>query len=134
MGSVDRGLIMVAGSRSPNDGSRSSSIRRLTDDAITRFTLASLPPRRDWPSGRRRLGAEVLLAHHDRPADARQLVGQGHGRELARLIGKQLGDPGILAGPLGAQGRHGSIDQQAAQIAIAALADRAELHLAPGPL
>ena len=44
MGSVDRGLIMVAGSRSPNDGSRYSSIRRLTDDAITRFTLASFRP------------------------------------------------------------------------------------------
>src|SRR6478752_569815 len=37
MGSVDRGLIMVAGSRSPNDGNRLGSIRRLTDDAITRF-------------------------------------------------------------------------------------------------
>ena len=35
---------MVAGSRSPNDGSRYSSIRRLTDDAITRFTLASFRP------------------------------------------------------------------------------------------
>src|SRR6185369_1318258 len=89
-------------------------------------------PRRGWPSGRRRLGAEVLLAHHDRPADARELVGYGHGRELARLTGKQLGDPGILAGPLGAEDRHGSIHEQAAQIAVAALADRAELHLAAG--
>jgi hypothetical protein len=43
MGSVDRSLIMVVGSRGPNDGDRSGSIRRLTDNAIMVGFLSSMP-------------------------------------------------------------------------------------------
>ena len=39
--------------------------------------------------------AEVLLAHHHRPADARHLIGERAGSDLARLALQQLGQPGI---------------------------------------
>src|ERR1700733_7275063 len=101
MGTVDRGLIIAAGGGCPDDSARLPSIAGLTDIAITRVYprkfggLAGVgrlsPPRQS---------AEVLLARHQRPADARELVGQRHGRHLARLGGEQLGEPGILFGAL----------------------------------
>src|SRR5215475_13098749 len=98
------------------------------------ITLASLPPCSAWLSSRGRAGSEVLLADHHGPADSCHLVGQGHGHELAWLAGEQLGDPGVLAASLGVEDRHGAGDQQAAQIAVAALADGAEPELAAGAL
>src|SRR5690348_9561292 len=98
------------------------------------ITLASLPPCSAWLSGHGRAGSEVLLADHHGPADPCHLVGQGHGHELARLAGKQPGDPGVLAGSLGVEDRHGAGDQQAAQVAVATLADGAEPELATGAL
>src|SRR5204863_1410533 len=73
MGTVDRGPIIAAGSQCPDDSGWLPSIAGLTDIAITRVY-----PRK--PSGaaelsrlgRRRLAAEVLLARHQRPTDARQ--------------------------------------------------------------
>ena len=35
-------------------------------------------------------------AGHDRPSDARHLVGNGNGDELGRLLGQQLRDPWML--------------------------------------
>src|SRR5438876_2725590 len=86
MGTVDRGPIIAAGSQCPDDSGWLPSIAGLTDIAITRVY-----PRK--PSGaaelsrlgRRRLAAEVLLARHQRPTDARQLVGQGDRDHLARF-------------------------------------------------
>src|SRR6516225_4660879 len=98
------------------------------------ITLASLPPCPAWLSGRGRAGSEVLLADHHGPADPCQLVGQGHRHELARLAGEQTGDPRVLAGSAGIEDRHGAVDQQAAQVAVAALADGAEPELAAGTL
>ena len=75
MGSVDRGLIMPARSQCPNDENRSVSIRRLTDDAITRVH----PRKFSVPAGlscsaRRRQGTEVFLAHHAREAGIHDLL------------------------------------------------------------
>jgi len=186
MGSVDRGLIRLAGSRCPMSSDRSPSIRRSTDDAITRLhprkscvlkscfsvrsaSRFSVPTwfrsgaarsrSQDWPKataagvraavltavstapGSFRSGARlivppvavVLLAHHHRPGDACHLVGERTGDELALLGFEQFGQPGILFGAPAAQHRHCAIDQQPAQIAIAALADRTELDLPPVP-
>src|SRR5262249_40932115 len=74
--------------------------------------------------------AEILLADHHRPADTRHLVGERASGDLARLALEQFDQPGILLGALAAQDRHRTVDQQPAQIAIAALADRPELDLA----
>src|SRR5438128_8440387 len=71
--------------------------------------------------------AEVLLPHHHRPTDARHLVGERAGGDLALLGLQQFDQPGILRGLLAAQHRHRAVDQQPAQIAVAALADRTEL-------
>src|SRR5262249_54554873 len=107
MGSVDRGLIMAAGSRCPNDDYRSVSIRRLTDDPIR-----PLPPRKLLFSpvfaspARPRQGAEVPLAPHDPPPDAPHLVAQRTRDQLARLAREQLDEPGVLLGALAAQHRH----------------------------
>src|SRR5579863_3114953 len=95
MGTVDRGPIIATGSLCPNDEHGLFSIVDLTDFAITR-----VHPRK--PSvlagsgrlSRGRRAAEVLVTHHQRPADARHLVGQRHRRHLARLGGEQLLDPG----------------------------------------
>ena len=55
------------------------------------------------------------------------LVGERTGDDHALLLGQQFDYPGIALGPLAAQHRHCAIDQEPAQIAVAALADRAEL-------
>src|SRR5271166_5932729 len=97
MGTVDRDLIMASGSRCPMTLDRSASICRLTDTAITRVhpRKPSVPAGLGG-SGRRRHGAEVLLAHHQGPADARHLVGQCDRRhQLARLAGQQLDQPRV---------------------------------------
>src|SRR5579872_3690766 len=124
MGTVDRGLIIAAGSQCPDDSNRLPSIAGLTDIAITRVS-----PSQVWRARRRlsyrRQSAEVLLARHQRPADARELVGERHGGHLARLGGPQLGEPGVLLGALAVDERRRAIDQQPAQVAVAALADRA---------
>ena len=98
MGTADRDLIMATGSHCPKTGDRSASICRLTDNAIMRVhprkPSASAGPGR---SGRRRHGAEVLLAHHQRPCDARHLVGQCDRHQLARLAGQQPDQPRVLS-------------------------------------
>src|SRR6266446_4363856 len=71
--------------------------------------------------------AKVLLPHHHRSADARHLVGERAGGDLALLGLEQFDQPGIRLGLLAAQHRHRAVDQQPAQIAVAALADRTEL-------
>ncbi len=67
-----------------------------------------------------------LLAHHHRPTDARHLVGERAGGELALLGCEQFDQPGILLGSLAAQHRHGAVDEQSAQVTVAALADRTQ--------
>src|SRR4029077_2580204 len=101
MGTVDRGLIIAAGSQCPDDSGWLPSIAGLTDIAITRVH----PRKPSGPAARGRLGrrqpaAEVLLACHQRPTDARQRVGQGDRHHLARLGCEQLGHPWILPGVL----------------------------------
>src|SRR5689334_17787867 len=98
------------------------------------ITLASLPPYPAWRSSRSRVGSEVLPADHHGPADPCHLVGQGDRHKLARLAGEQPGDPGVLASSPGVQDRHGAADEQAAQVAVAPLADRAEPELTAGAL
>ena|SRR5208282_3949591 len=104
MGTVDRGPIMAARSQCPVTLRRFLSIRRLTGDAITFFTLASFPglPAAAYALSRRRRGAEILLTRHHGPADARHLVGERHRHELALFGGEQFGQPGVLFGALGA--------------------------------
>jgi len=85
MGSVDRGLIRLAGSRCPMSSDRSPSIRRSTDDAITR-----LHPRKS-------LCAQVLflcsisepflrpdLVPQWRRAQPQSRLAEGHRRRRAR--------------------------------------------------
>src|SRR5690349_12113928 len=120
-------ILSPTGSQCPDDNGWLLSIAGLTDIAITR-----VHPRK--PSGstavgwlsRRRPAAEVLLARHQRPTDARQLVGQRDRHHLARLDGEQLGDPRIAPDALAFDQRCRTIDQEPAQIAVAALADRAQ--------
>src|SRR6266436_6345028 len=73
--------------------------------------------------------AEILLAYHHRPTDARHLIGERAGGDLALLGLEQFDQPGVLLGSLAAQHRHRAVDQQAAQITVATLADRPELDL-----
>src|SRR6266436_3893961 len=73
--------------------------------------------------------AKVLLAHHYCPTDACHLVGERAGGDLALFGLEQSHQPGVLLGALAAQHRHRPVDQQAAQIAVPALADRTELDL-----
>ena len=75
-----------------------------------------------------------LLAHHHRPTDARHLVGERAGGELALLGCEQFDQPGILLGSLAAQHRHGAVDEQSAQVTVAALADRTQFDLSSRPV
>ncbi len=87
---------------------------------------ASSPPRRCAPS----------------PAFAGAgFVGKRTGDHHALLLGQQFDQPGIALGSLAAQHRHRApsgrargqaVDQQTSQIAVAALADRAEPYFAAG--
>ena len=99
----------------PDDSGWLPSIAGLTDIAITRVH----PGKPSGPvavscSSRRRPAAEVLLAPHQRPADARQLIGQGHRHHLARLAGEPLGDPRISPGVLRFDQRCCAVDQEPA--------------------
>src|SRR5258708_9541373 len=131
MGSVDRTLIILAGSRCPMTLDRFRSIRRLTDIAITRFH-----PRKSsvlvsaGRSGRHGARPEVLLSRHHRPGDARHLVGQSDGGQFLWLALKHFGEPRIVPCVLSVQHRCRSVHQQAAQVSVAAFADGAEFGLA----
>src|SRR5262245_40939925 len=69
---------------------------------------------------------------HDRPSDARHLVGNGNGDELGRLLAQQLHDPGMLVWilPGVSNNRCCTGDEQASEIAISLLGDAAESLLA----
>src|SRR5262249_51517268 len=64
---------------------------------------------------------------HDRPGDARDLVGNGNGNELGRLLGQQPHDPGMLLRMLPGISNNGccTADEQPSQIAISLLGDAA---------
>src|ERR1700752_1270985 len=70
---------------------------------------------------------------HDRPSDARHLVGNGNGDELGRLLGQQSHDPGMLLWMLPGVSNNGCCtdDEQPSEIAIPLLGDPAEPLLAP---
>ena len=70
---------------------------------------------------------------HDRPSDARHLVGNRHGDELGRLLGQQPHDPGMLLRVLPGVSNNGCCtdDEQPSEIAISLLGDAAEPLLAP---
>lgn len=64
---------------------------------------------------------------HDRPSDARHLVGNGNGNKLGRLLGQQLHEwilPGV------SHNRRCTDDEQPSEIAISLLGDAAEPLLA----
>ena len=69
---------------------------------------------------------------HDRPSDARHLVGNGNGDELGRLLGQQPHDPGMLLRMLPSVSNNGCCtdDEQPSEIAIPLLGDAAEPLLA----
>src|SRR4029077_2968163 len=125
MGTVDRGPIIAAGSQCPDDSRWLPSIAGLTDIAITRvYPRKPSGPADDSQVGRRWPTAEDLLAPHQRPANARQLVGQGDRHHLARLAGEQPRYPRILPGVLAFDDRCRAVHQQPAPGAVAAPADR----------
>src|SRR5215207_6782205 len=70
---------------------------------------------------------------HDRPSDARHLVGNGNGDELGRLLGQQPHDPGMLLRLLPGVSNNGCCtdDEQPSEIAISLLGDAAEPLPAP---
>src|SRR5258708_16977877 len=99
MGSVDRTLIILAGSLCPMTLDRFRSIRRLTDIAITRFhPRKSSVLVRAGRSGHRGARPEVLLPRHHRPGDARHLVGQRDGGQFPRLVLQHFDRPRITSG------------------------------------
>src|SRR5436190_22227938 len=69
---------------------------------------------------------------HDRPSDARHLVGNGNGDELGRLLGQQPHDPGMLLRLLPGVSNNGCCtdDEQPSEITISLLGDAAEPLLA----
>ena len=69
---------------------------------------------------------------HDRPSDARHLVGNGNGDEFGRLLGQQPHDPGMLLRMLPGVSNNGCCtdDEQPSEIAISLLGDAAEPFLA----
>src|SRR5882757_3971388 len=69
---------------------------------------------------------------HDRPSDARHLVGNRNGDELRRLLGQQPHDPGMLLRMLPSVSNNGCCtdDEQPSEIAIPLLGDAAEPLLA----
>jgi hypothetical protein len=69
---------------------------------------------------------------HDRPSDARHLIGNRNGNELGRLLGQQPHDPGMLLRMLPGLSNNGCCtdDEQPSEIAISLLGDAAEPLLA----
>jgi hypothetical protein len=70
---------------------------------------------------------------HDRPSDARHLVGNGNGDELGRLLSQQPDDPGMLLRMLPgvSNNRCCTDDKQPSKTAISLLGDTAESLPAP---
>src|SRR6201988_3693737 len=70
---------------------------------------------------------------HDRPSDARHLIGNGNGDKLGRLPGQQPHDPGMLLRMLPSVSNNGGCtdDEQPSEIAISLLGDIAEALLTP---
>src|ERR1700742_1703174 len=70
---------------------------------------------------------------HDRPSDARHLVGDGNGDELGRLLGQQSHDPGMLLWMLPGISNNGGapVDEHPSDIATSLLGDAAEPLFAP---
>src|SRR3974390_136797 len=70
---------------------------------------------------------------HDRPSDARHLVGNGNGDELGRLLGQQPHDPGMLLRMLPGISNNGcsTVNEQPSEITISLLGDAAEPLLSP---
>ncbi len=68
------------------------------------------------------------------PGNTGVLVGQGHGCDLGRLIGDDVGKPWIgRAASLGvADDGHGAGDEQPAQVLVALLGDPSHALLAAG--
>src|SRR5437588_9220543 len=101
MGTVERGLIIAAGSHCPMTRDRFFSFVGLTDRAITRVHPRKPPaPAAVDRSGGGWQTPEVLLTHHQSPSDARHLVGEHDGHQLARLGGEQLCQPRVVPCPL----------------------------------
>src|SRR6201987_832108 len=71
---------------------------------------------------------------HDRPSDARHLVGNGNGDELGRLLGQQPHDPGMLLRMLPGVSKNGCCtdDEKPSKVTISLLGDPSEPLLAPG--
>src|ERR1700752_2484446 len=69
---------------------------------------------------------------HDRPSDARHLVGNGNGDELGRLLGQQPHDPGMLLRMLPGVSNNGcwTHDEHPREIAVSWLGGAAEPLLA----
>src|SRR3974390_2990110 len=70
---------------------------------------------------------------HDRPSDARHLVGNGNGDELGRLLGQQVHDPGMLLRilPGVSHNRCCTVNGEPSEITISLLGDAAEPLLSP---
>ena len=89
---------MASGSRCPMTLAGLRSIRRLTDNAITRFhprkpSVPAGPAVRPPPARARKSSWRIITAQRD----ARHLVGQRDGRQFVRLAGEQLGQPRVLS-------------------------------------
>ena len=100
-GNVDRDLIIAAGWQCPDDPLWLPSIAGLTGIAITHVHPRKLGAAVAVSgSSRQRPAAEVLLARHQRPADACRLVGQSHRHHACG---------GLLAGSLATHGLAGDV-------------------------
>src|ERR1700757_2139160 len=73
---------------------------------------------------RRSIGSSL---GHDRPSDARHLVGNGNSDELGRLLGQQPHNPGMLLRMLPGISNNGccTADEQSSEIAISLFGDAA---------
>src|SRR5260221_4545639 len=82
MGTVERGLIIAAGSQCPMTNDRLPSFFGLTDIAITRVHPRKPPePSHVGRLGRRPRTPEDLLTHHQSPPHSRPLVCHRHSRK-----------------------------------------------------
>src|SRR5260221_6350232 len=101
--------------------------------ALDRFVITSHPPRTSGPTScDRRAGSWLrgsryvdFISRHDRPGDARRLVGKRDRHDLRGLVLEQLRGPATVSCVLARHAHHGrgADDQQAADVAITLLAD-----------
>jgi hypothetical protein len=132
MGPVARGLIKPAGLGGPIEPARLLSSRRLTDHAIT------LPhPRKPSGADRAQPVRPPAADTGSPPGGSSALTRSAPSRWRARrrpACAASWRAAGRATGPAGPaeEDRHRAVDQQPAEIAIAALADRTELELAAG--